>query len=243
MEVLLAPGLWKVINHPFSEETRRGRRLRGEQQGSLVDEGQNRIDSSLLCSGVVLCSGNNRGHTVKTTVMELIDARNWGFATWVGGGWTRRRVAAVAFRFVSHHLTKHGCLSLSDVVQQCEKIERSEWLGSKNGGIRAWSVFRASVPILTQNANTFAVFSTFFRQISFTWSSSFFLLFFLRWTNSTGNWLTKQSFYVLLPGKNQAVRLINRMLDSISFISWNLYLKELYTLSQITTFERSCISS
>ena len=145
-----SPGAWsmKGDNHPLSG----GRRLEGEQL--FLHEGIRRFGgrrtesnrSELLCSDVVLCSGNNRGHTVETTVMELIDARNWGFATWVVGG--ERVVAAVAFRFVSFRTprTKHNCLSLSNVVQR-EKSNiqsgDSQRLCSKNEGIRAWSVFDA----------------------------------------------------------------------------------------------------
>lgn len=56
----------KDNNYPF----------RGCGGGGGRGEGQNRIDPSYCALRHVLWVENNRGQTVKTTVMELIDARN-----------------------------------------------------------------------------------------------------------------------------------------------------------------------
>lgn len=68
---------WKMwSSSPGRREAARGRAAEGWRTES------NRFE--LLCSGVY-CVCRTIADTVKTTVMELIDARNWGFATWAGG--------------------------------------------------------------------------------------------------------------------------------------------------------------
>lgn len=68
-----------MVNHEQYRKSARSRKgnnypFRGGGRGRC--EGQNRIDPSYCALRRVLWVENNRGQTVKTTVMELIDVRN-----------------------------------------------------------------------------------------------------------------------------------------------------------------------